>query len=108
MLSDMPHLLLWILHDWSDDHCLKLLKNCHQALPDNGKVIVVEGLLPVIPDSSYATKGIFQHDLVMMTQNPGGKERTKQEFMALATGAGFSGIRLECFVCNFWVMEIYK
>ncbi|KAI8529366.1 hypothetical protein RHMOL_Rhmol12G0220000 [Rhododendron molle] len=98
----------WILHDWSDDQCLKLLKNCHKALPDNGKIIVVEGILPVIPDSSAATKGIFQLDLVMMTQNPGGKERTKQDFEALATGAGFSGIRLECFVCNFWVMEFYK
>ncbi|KAF7123144.1 hypothetical protein RHSIM_Rhsim12G0187000 [Rhododendron simsii] len=98
----------WILHDWSDDQCLKLLKNCYEALPDNGKIIVVEGILPVIPDSSAATKGIFQLDLVMMTQNPGGKERTKQEFVALATGAGFSGIRLECFVCNFWVMEFYK
>ncbi|XP_058195787.1 caffeic acid 3-O-methyltransferase-like isoform X1 [Rhododendron vialii] len=97
-----------ILHDWSDDQCLKLLKNCHKALPDNGKIIVVEGILPVIPDSSAATKGIFQFDLVVMTQNPGGKERTKQEFMALATGAGFSGIRFECFVCNFWVMEFYK
>ncbi|XP_058195788.1 cathecol O-methyltransferase 1-like isoform X2 [Rhododendron vialii] len=98
----------WILHDWSDDQCLKLLKNCHEALPENGKIIVVEGILPVIPDSSAATKGIFQLDLVMMTQNPGGKERTKQEFVALATGAGFSGIRFECFVCNFWVMEFYK
>ncbi|GAY69586.1 hypothetical protein CUMW_288860 [Citrus unshiu] len=44
----------------------------------------------------------------MMTQNPGGKERTKHEFMTLATGAGFSGIRFECFTCNLWVMEFYK
>ncbi|XP_047260147.1 caffeic acid 3-O-methyltransferase-like [Capsicum annuum] len=30
-----------ICHDWSDDHCLKLLKNCYEALPTNGKVIIV-------------------------------------------------------------------
>ncbi|XAR62912.1 Caffeate O-methyltransferase [Bertholletia excelsa] len=98
----------WILHDWSDDYCLKLLKNCHEALPDNGKVIAVEGILPVVPDSSPATKAMCQLDLVMLTQNPGGKERTHQEFLALATAAGFSGISLQCFACNFWFIEFYK
>ncbi|KAG5564899.1 hypothetical protein RHGRI_000936 [Rhododendron griersonianum] len=102
---DLPH---WILHNWSDDHCLKLLKNCYKALPENGKVIVVDGILPVMPDSSAATKGIFQMDLQMMAQLFGGKERTQQEFLALATGAGFSGIRLECLVCDLWIMEFYK
>ncbi|ONI23625.1 hypothetical protein PRUPE_2G199300 [Prunus persica] len=42
----------WILHDWSDEHCLKLLKNCYKAIPDNGKVIVVEALLPAMPETS--------------------------------------------------------
>ncbi|KAH7848875.1 hypothetical protein Vadar_009586 [Vaccinium darrowii] len=98
----------WILHNWSDDHCLKLLKNCHKALPNNGKIIVVEGILPVMPDRSAATRGLFQMDLQMMAQLFGGKERTQEEFLALATGAGFSGIRLECFVCDLWIMEFYK
>ncbi|KAJ0052770.1 hypothetical protein Pint_00679 [Pistacia integerrima] len=98
----------WILHDWSDEHCLKLLKNCYKSIPEEGKVIVVEGILPVMADTKVTSKAVSQTDVVMMTQNPGGKERTKHEFMALATEAGFSGIRYECFVCNFWVMEFYK
>ncbi|BFG22301.1 hypothetical protein CerSpe_085750 [Prunus speciosa] len=98
----------WILHDWSDEHCLKLLKNCYKAIPDNGKVIVLEALLPAMPDTSTAVKSTSQLDVMMMTQYPGGKERSEQEFMALATGAGFSGIRYACFVCNFWVMEFFK
>nr|WCF44273.1 caffeic acid 0-methyltransferase 1 [Vaccinium corymbosum] len=101
-------LMKWILHNWSDDHCLKLLKNCHKALPDNGKIIVVEGVLPVMPDSSGATKGLFQMDLQMMAQHFGGKERTQEEFLALATGGGFCGIKFECFVCDLWIMEFYK
>lgn len=32
----------WILHNWSDDLCIKLLKNCYDAIPSDGKVIVVE------------------------------------------------------------------
>ncbi|BBN68454.1 O-methyltransferase 1 [Prunus dulcis] len=63
----------WILHDWSDEHCLKLLKNCYKAIPDNGKVIVVEELLPAMPDTSTAVKSTFQLDVIMMTQFPEGR-----------------------------------
>ncbi|XP_059638486.1 (S)-scoulerine 9-O-methyltransferase-like [Cornus florida] len=37
-----------ILHNWDDDRCIMLLKNCWKALPDddNGKVIVVEFAIP--------------------------------------------------------------
>ncbi|OIT23733.1 PREDICTED: caffeic acid 3-O-methyltransferase-like [Nicotiana attenuata] len=98
----------WILHDWSDSHNLKLLKNCYKALPDNGKVIVVEAILPVKPDTDTAVVGVSQCDLIMMAQNPGGKERSEQEFRALATEAGFKGVNLICCVCNFWVMEFCK
>ncbi|CAK7348616.1 unnamed protein product [Dovyalis caffra] len=100
--------LKWILHDWSDDHCLKLLKNCYEAIPDDGKVIVMESVLSVTAKTNPAAKATSQLDVLMMTQNPGGKERTEHEFMALATGAGFRGIKYEAFVCNFWVMEFFK
>ncbi|GLJ55162.1 hypothetical protein SUGI_1183920 [Cryptomeria japonica] len=26
-----------ILHDWNDDHCIRILENCHKALPEKGK-----------------------------------------------------------------------
>ncbi|KAF7843667.1 caffeic acid 3-O-methyltransferase-like [Senna tora] len=98
----------WILHDWSDEQCLKLLKNCYDAIPNEGKVIVVEAIVPIVLETSAYVKSIFQLDIAMMTQIQGGKERTQQEFLDLAKIAGFSGIRFECNVCNFWVMEFFK
>ncbi|KAL8253377.1 hypothetical protein R6Q59_037070 [Mikania micrantha] len=98
----------WILHDWSDDYCAKLLKNCYKALPENGKVIIVEAILPFLPNTSSSFRVSTYLDVSMMTQNPGGKERTENEFLTLAKCAGFRGIRKERFVCNFWVMEFYK
>ena len=71
-------------------------------------MIVVDAIFPVVPQTSAAAKATSQIDVLMMTQNPGGKERNEQEFMELATSAGFKGIRYECFVCNFWIMEFYK
>ncbi|KAL4284426.1 hypothetical protein GQ457_16G006110 [Hibiscus cannabinus] len=92
----------------SDDHCVKLLKNCYNAIPEKGKVIVVDAVVPTVPEANAYSKGVTQMDVLMMTQNTGGKERTKQEFEALASKAGFSGIRYECFVCNLSVMEFFK
>ncbi|KAK7354871.1 hypothetical protein VNO80_20423 [Phaseolus coccineus] len=98
----------WILHDWSDEHCVKVLKNCYDAIPDDGKVIVVEAILPKIPETSNAYKAVAQLDVAMMTVYQGGKERCEEEFMKLARAAGFSGIRYECHVNNHWVMEFFK
>ncbi|KAJ8748538.1 hypothetical protein K2173_003439 [Erythroxylum novogranatense] len=98
----------WILHDWSDDQCLKLLQNCYKVIPKNGRVIVVEGILPVVPETSATDKCMAQMDVHMMTESPGGKERAKHEFLSLAIGAGFSGIDFKCFVSNYWVMEFFK
>uniref|UniRef100_A0A2P2NZ83 caffeate O-methyltransferase n=1 Tax=Rhizophora mucronata TaxID=61149 RepID=A0A2P2NZ83_RHIMU len=98
----------WICHDWSDEHCLKFLKNCYDALPANGKVIVAEYILPEAPDSSLATKCVIHVDLIMLAHNPGGKERTLKEFEALAKKAGFQGFRVVCSAFSTQVMEFLK
>ncbi|KAG5229465.1 hypothetical protein OIU76_022755 [Salix suchowensis] len=98
----------WICHDWSDEHCFKLLKNCYDALPENGKVILVDCILPVVPDTSLATKGVFHVDVIMLAHNPGGKERTEKEFESLAKGSGFKGFEVMCCVFNTYVIEFRK
>uniref|UniRef100_A0AA51VKJ3 O-methyltransferase 13 n=2 Tax=Lophophora williamsii TaxID=130138 RepID=OMT13_LOPWI len=98
----------WICHDWSDEHCLNFLKNCYAALPDHGKVIVCEYILPVAPETSHAARTVFHVDAIMLAHNPGGKERTEQEFEALAKGAGFEGFRVACSAYGTKVMEFLK
>ncbi|GLT82156.1 hypothetical protein SLE2022_005640 [Rubroshorea leprosula] len=101
--------LQWILNDWSDDLCVKLLKNCYDATPDNGKVIVVDAIAPNLPKKDIASRDIAQRDVFIMIKNHGGKERTQHEFIELATRAGFGGIKYECLVFNTWVvMEFLK
>ncbi|KAI6672510.1 hypothetical protein NL676_000416 [Syzygium grande] len=85
----------WICHDWSDEHCLKSLKNCYNALLEDGKVLVAECILPELPDTSFTTKLVAHADLIMMAHNPGGKEWTEKEFEALAKAAGFKRF-LQC------------
>ncbi|CAI9100563.1 OLC1v1037690C2 [Oldenlandia corymbosa var. corymbosa] len=97
-----------VIHDWTDDYCLKLLKNCFKALPENGKVIVVDFILPLKSDGSAYAKTVCQTDTLMMTVTPGGRERSEFEFQALAVGAGFKGVRAKRYVGDIGVIEMYK
>ncbi|XP_074287641.1 cathecol O-methyltransferase 1-like [Silene latifolia] len=101
-------LMKWIIHDWDDDKCIHLLKNCYASLPEKGKVIIIEGILPEIPLPTIEAKAISQMDIAMLTQMEEGKERTKEEFTALSHAAGFLDIRFVCCVCNYWIIELHK
>ena len=109
LIISIKFFLQWILHDWNDDLCLKLLKNCHKALPEKGKVIVVDTILPVAAETSPYARQAFNLDLMMLAYCPRGKERTEQEFQELGHAAGFAGgVKPICFVDGMWVLEFHK
>ncbi|GLJ07297.1 hypothetical protein SUGI_0063830 [Cryptomeria japonica] len=31
----------WVLHDWGDEDCVKILKQCRKAIPETGKPLCV-------------------------------------------------------------------
>ncbi|KAJ0967137.1 hypothetical protein J5N97_024054 [Dioscorea zingiberensis] len=99
--------LKWILHNWSDEDCVKLLKNCWNALPENGKVIISETLIPDTPEDTDSAKNSFHADLVMLAYF-GAKERTEKEYECLAKQSGFSGFKVVFGVYGFYIMEFYK
>ncbi|KAM7459884.1 hypothetical protein LguiA_036131 [Lonicera macranthoides] len=89
-------LLKWVCHNWDDEHCLKLLRNCYKALPTSGKVILVEYIMPLAPNTSIDNKYITQLDNIMLSFF-GGKERTINEFEALSKAADSSSYTWHCF-----------
>ncbi|KAF9600109.1 hypothetical protein IFM89_003656 [Coptis chinensis] len=98
-----------IFHNWNDEHCMKLLKNCYEALPENGKVIIVDRIIPTVVETDSAAKGLFQFDLMMMVHHHGGKERTEEEFKAIAKKAGFASAEIALRPFKYWVvMELIK
>eukprot|EP01018_Ginkgo_biloba_P016393 Gb_25896 [translate_table: standard] len=98
----------WNLLDYSDDECLKLLKNCYVALPEKGKLIVVEDVLPVATETSRAARNPANLDLMVFGCMPSGRQRTEQEFRKLAKASGFADIELVCCANGMWVIEFYK
>ncbi|CAE5959093.1 unnamed protein product [Arabidopsis arenosa] len=98
----------WMLHGWDDEHCVKILSNCYQSLPSNGKVIVVDMVIPEFPGDTLLDRSLFQFELFMMNMNPSGKERTKKEFEILARLAGFSNVQVPFTSLCFSVVEFHK
>jgi flavonol 3-O-methyltransferase/caffeic acid 3-O-methyltransferase len=97
-----------ILHDWTDEHCTKLLRNCYDALPAHGKVILVESVLPEKPDETPVARTAFGLDMLMLTQTPGGKARCLSEFQELARTAGFVSVNATYICSSSWVVELMK
>ncbi len=83
------YLLKHILHNWNDTHCITILSNIRKVLPVNGKVIIIEMIVPPGNKPSIAK----MIDIQMLTSMPGGKERTREEFEALLIQ---SGLYLRC------------
>jgi len=80
----------WILHDWSDEHCVKILKNCRKAIPEKtGKVIIVDHVLRPEGNEAFTDVGIA-FDMMLLAHNAGGKERTEENWKWLFKETGFA------------------
>jgi 2-polyprenyl-3-methyl-5-hydroxy-6-metoxy-1,4-benzoquinol methylase len=77
------YLLKSILHDWPDEQCQEILRNCRRSLNPGGVVLVIETLLGRPGFEMDAAFG----DLNMLVL-PGGLERTDDEYGSLFEAAG--------------------
>lgn len=78
------YMLKWIIHDWDDERSVAILKNCHRAMAEGGKLLLIEA---VIPHGNEPFLGKFM-DLNMLVMN-GGRERTAAEYQSLLAAADF-------------------
>jgi SAM-dependent methyltransferase len=88
--DDLPaggdgYLLSRVLHDWPDVDAGRILAACRRAVPDHGRLIVVDA---VLPDRAVDAPAAVRMDLHMMLLF-GSRERTRAEFAALLQESGF-------------------
>jgi O-methyltransferase domain/Dimerisation domain len=78
------YLMSHIIHDWNEEQCLTILRNCRRAMGPKSRLLIVEFVLP--------TGNVFHPgkmtDMIMLTI-PGGEERTEQQYRELLAKAGF-------------------
>jgi hypothetical protein len=79
--------LSWVLHDWNDDNCRRILRNCHDALPAGGALLITES---VLNDDGTGTPFALLMSLHMLSIcEPGARERTSNEYRRLLEETGF-------------------
>ena len=78
-----------VIHDWNDARSISILRNCREALPGNGKLLLIERLMPETPAATDEDKAHALSDLNML-RGPGGLERTKGQYRELLEQSGFA------------------
>jgi len=81
------YIMKFIIHDWYDPECVKILGNCRKGIRPGGRLLVVDQVVP-----ARNAPGVSKLMDLEMLVLPGGMERTEEEFRELF---GASGFRLE-------------
>jgi SAM-dependent methyltransferase len=90
-----------VIHDWDDTHSLIILRNCRRALEPQGKLLLIERMLPTRTEHDPATVWVDLH----MLAATGGRERTEAEYRSLLASAGFAIARVVETRSPFWILE---
>ncbi len=80
------YVLANVLHDWDDTRAGQILRNCRLAMPRDGRVLIVERLIPDTPGHAVPTL-LSDINMLIIT---GGQERTNAEYGDLLAAAGLT------------------
>jgi len=98
------YILKNILHNWSDEDCIKILGNIHKVLPDEGKILLIE---MVISEDNKPSFGKLI-DIQMMVFMNKGKERTVKEYETILARAGFRISKITPTIAPVSIIEAMK
>ncbi len=83
------YLLKYIMHDWNDAECVRILRNCRASLVEGGRVVVIDLLVGETGQPGLAP--LMDMNMLGMT---GGRERQIAEFDALFAEAGLRRVKV--------------
>lgn len=95
------------MHDWSDEACIEILKKCKEAIPESGKVMIVDAIVDEEGEGDDFAGARLSLDLIMMAVMARGKERTYREWEHLLKEAGFRKLVVKNINTIEYVIEAY-
>ena len=81
----------YFISAWNDEDAMKILHNCKQALPPQGKIILLQAFVPDLDEPKVAPDGIMPGVFAVQISVavPGGEWRTRRQFQELFEKCGF-------------------
>ncbi|KAL6658520.1 hypothetical protein ACP70R_004106 [Stipagrostis hirtigluma subsp. patula] len=111
MMSFIPPgdavLLKFVLHNWSDEDCVRILKQAKEAISTkgpNGKVIIIDTVVGSASKQTYEAQ--LSMDLCMMVLTTG-EERDEEKWHRIFLDAGFSRYKISPILGPRSVIEVY-
>lgn len=101
------YILKSVLHDWSDDQCVAILKNCRRAMRRDSTLVVIERALPERILAEDAHREIVMMDVHMLVAT-GGRERTIAQYNALFAAAGLTAIATQSTTSPFTILTAVR
>ncbi|XP_071735630.1 acetylserotonin O-methyltransferase-like [Rutidosis leptorrhynchoides] len=98
--------LMKVLHDWTDEQCINILRKCREAIPKDGKVIIVDAIVGRNEDHEFKEVGLLL-DMVMLAHTSDGKERTLDEWAYVLHESGFIRYTIKHIRAYQSVIELY-
>ncbi|MEV4350015.1 methyltransferase [Actinoplanes sp. NPDC049596] len=95
------YLLKWILHDWPDEQCVQILRNCREAARPGARVLVVEALI----GAAEGPDPIALLDMNMLSVSDG-QERSLAEYDTLFAAAGWRRVAQTPTRTLYWLIEL--
>jgi ubiquinone/menaquinone biosynthesis C-methylase UbiE len=84
------YMLKHVLHGYTDDKAVAILRHCRDLVPPEGSLLVIEFVLPdVVSGPTPELVGRFMSDLNMLAVTSG-RERSEREWRQLLEDAGFT------------------
>ena len=100
------YLLKHILHDWSDEDCLRILKNIYAVAEPGTKLLIVDAVIGARNEHEFAKT----LDMQMLVLTHEGKERTHAEWKELLHSSAAAARRVFWFrpVMTTWAPSATK
>jgi hypothetical protein len=81
------YVLIRVLHNWGDDDCLRILRNCRAAMGTDARLLIGDQILESDPARGKTTDYLM--DVQMMAMFGDARERTEAEYRDLLPASGF-------------------
>ena len=94
------YILKSVIHDWSDDESITILRNVRRAMAPDATLLLIERVIPA-GNTASSSKWMDLNMLIAST----GRERTEAEFRSLLAAAGFELARVVSTMASVSLIE---